>query len=226
MDSTQIKKLILSLGADVCGIAPVSRFEHAPKGFHPIDIYPETKSVIAFGKQMPSGVMFAKSPVPFTNAEDVSMTEVWRIGINAAIALENERMKAIPIPSEPYEYWDKETMTGRGILSLKHVGQLAGLGIFGRNTLLYTPRYGCMVKLGALMVAEELEPDAIIEHDMGCDNCMQCVNECPSGAIQENTVLQKPCRQHAYHTNEKGYLLMICNTCRKVCPNYLGFKVA
>jgi epoxyqueuosine reductase len=226
MNSIQTKSLIISLGADICGIAPVERFDKAPKGFHPTDILPDTKSVIVFGKQVPSWVMFAKSPVPFTNAEDVSMYEVWHIGINAAIALENEKMKAVPVPSEPYEYWDKETMTAKGILSLKHAGQLAGLGILGRNTLLYTPRFGCMVKLGALLVAEELEPDMIIKHDMGCDNCQRCVSECPSGAIQENTVLQKPCRQYAYITNERGYHLMVCNTCRRVCPNYKGFKVA
>ena len=34
-----------------------------------------------------------------------------------------------PIPcDEPYEFWDDEKKHGRGILSLKHAGVLAGLG--------------------------------------------------------------------------------------------------
>jgi epoxyqueuosine reductase len=226
MNSEQIKKLMYDLGAEICGIAPVERFNEAPKGFHPNDIWPEAKSVVAFAKQIPSWVIFANSPVPYTSSEDVMLAEILNIGNKAAIALENQGINAIPVPSEPYEYWDKETMTGKGILSLKHAGQLAGIGVFGKNTLLYTPRYGCMVKLGALLVSNELEPDPVMEYDMGCDNCGQCVAECPSGAIMDNTVLQKPCRQQAHFKNEKGYELMVCNTCRKVCPNYKGFNVA
>jgi len=225
MDSTTIKDLFIKLGADICGIASINRFSGAPKGFHPTDIFHDTKSVISFAKQVPSWVIYAKSPVPYTNAEDVILNEVMLIGIKAVINLENSKIKAIPIPSEPYEYWDKETLTAKGILSLKHAAYAAGLGVFGKNTLLYTSRYGCMVKLGAVLTNLELEPDKIIEHDMGCDTCQKCVNECPSGAIQENTVLQKPCRQHAQTINERGYHLIVCNNCRKVCPNMTGFNL-
>jgi hypothetical protein len=41
--SAEIKELARRNGADLCGIAPVERFEHAPAGFHPSDIYPGTK---------------------------------------------------------------------------------------------------------------------------------------------------------------------------------------
>ncbi|MFX1256884.1 MAG: hypothetical protein ACFFAN_03415 [Promethearchaeota archaeon] len=37
IDSELIKKKVFKLGADICGIATVSRFDDAPKGFHPCD---------------------------------------------------------------------------------------------------------------------------------------------------------------------------------------------
>ena len=46
MDNNYIKEMAYSLGADICGIASIKRFEHAPKGFHPLDVYSETKSII------------------------------------------------------------------------------------------------------------------------------------------------------------------------------------
>jgi len=49
MDSDFIKELVYSYGADVCGVANIERFEHAPIGINPLDIYSETKSVIVYG---------------------------------------------------------------------------------------------------------------------------------------------------------------------------------
>ncbi|MFX1365947.1 MAG: hypothetical protein ACFE9Y_13605, partial [Promethearchaeota archaeon] len=51
INSNYIKNRINNLGADLCGIASVDRFKDAPKGFHPIDIFPECKSIIVFLKR-------------------------------------------------------------------------------------------------------------------------------------------------------------------------------
>ena len=32
----EVKEIAYSLGADLCGIAPVERFKDAPTGFHPL----------------------------------------------------------------------------------------------------------------------------------------------------------------------------------------------
>ena len=52
----EIKKIFLRLGCDICGVANVDRFDDAPKGFHPRDIYNECKSVIVFAKAIPMGI--------------------------------------------------------------------------------------------------------------------------------------------------------------------------
>jgi hypothetical protein len=49
-----VKSTVLSLGADLCGIAPAHRFVNAPQGFRPTDIYEHCRSVVVFARQLPS----------------------------------------------------------------------------------------------------------------------------------------------------------------------------
>jgi epoxyqueuosine reductase len=57
--SAEIKELSILLGAAKCGIASVDRFEEAPEGFNPKDIYPGCKSVIVFIVQMPTEIILS-----------------------------------------------------------------------------------------------------------------------------------------------------------------------
>ena len=54
VDSAHVKSLVLASGADLCGIAPASRFKGAPDGFRPTDIYPGCRSVLVFARKVPS----------------------------------------------------------------------------------------------------------------------------------------------------------------------------
>ena len=56
LTSKMIKDAALAAGADLCGIAPISRLKGAPKEMNPAYLFPEAKSVIAFGFRIPRGV--------------------------------------------------------------------------------------------------------------------------------------------------------------------------
>ena len=56
LTSEMIKKAAYEAGADKCGIAPMSRFEGAPKEMDPRYLFPGAKSVIAFAFRIPRGV--------------------------------------------------------------------------------------------------------------------------------------------------------------------------
>ena len=218
-----VKKVAFDLGAQLCGIAPIERFSEAPNGFHPADIFSKTKSVILLAKLIPEGTFQANSPVPYTAANDVLLDDVIRISCNLSVELErNDGLTAVPIPGEPYEYWDDEKKEGKGILSLKHAGYLAGLGSIGRNSLLTNQAYGNRLVLGAVLLNIALEGDIVTDYGFCDDSCQVCIDGCPVHAIDGGTVNQKLCRSNSINLTTKGYLFYICNECRSACPNGAG----
>jgi epoxyqueuosine reductase len=222
-DHGVIKNIAHQLGADVCGIAPVNRFDDAPKGFNPIDIYSKCKSIIVFAKQLPYESIHADSCIPYTHINSIITQEVDNLTYKLSLKLQEMKIDNVLIPSDdPYEYWEADNQYGRAILSLRHAAYLSGLGYLGKNTLLLNPKYGNMIQLGALLLAIELPGDEVI--DLRCpDNCNVCLNACPVFALDGITVNQAKCRSLSVYRHEKGYILKKCNACRKICPKALGY---
>lgn len=220
-----IKQIVIKNGADLFGIASVDRFDAAPKGFHPVDIYKKTKSVIVFAKRIPSETLYAESCVPFTHINTIAMQLVDSMTFHISSELENIGIKNVIIPTDdPYENWDEETKTGRGILSLRHTGYLAGLGIISRNNLLVNNKFGNMIQIGALLTDSYIEPSPLADYKTCPDNCSICIDTCPAKALDGITVNQILCRPLSNYRNEKGYVLKKCYNCRKNCPLTLGLK--
>ncbi len=223
INSENLKELILNMGADLCGIAPAERYKDAPEGFSPKNIFEGCKSIIVFAKKVPSGSLDISSCVPYTHVNNILTQEVDKLGVRISLKLENMNIKAVPIPSDdPYEYWEEENSYGRAILSLRHSGYLAGLGVLGKNTLLINEKYGNMIQIGAVLVDIELEGDPLIEDELCPANCSICIDSCPQTALDGKTVNQKLCRPLSNYQNEKGYILKKCNICRRVCPKNVG----
>ena len=55
--STAVKALAKQLGADLCGIASMDRFEGAPKEQDPRYIFPEAKSCVVLAFRIPRGYL-------------------------------------------------------------------------------------------------------------------------------------------------------------------------
>ncbi len=214
----KLKKLAKKLGADLCGLAPADRFTDAPRGFHPRDIFPEVKTVFVLAIRFPSTALLATSAVPYTSACDIVLHQVLGLCVNLTHALEKFGIRAVPVPSEPYEFWDEENKRGMGILSLRHAAYLAGLGVLGKNTLLITPQYGNMVTLGALLLDRELAPDRPLTYCVCAENCGVCIQSCPAQALGGVSVNQMACRAHSQYITKKGYSLYTCSVCRTICP--------
>ncbi len=220
-----IKQLAFDLGADLCGIAPVRRFEKAPRGFHPEDIFPEAKSVVVIAKRFPEGPFYSQSPIPYTVVKGVILNEVIRITCLLCVRIEQRgNAVAVPIPSEPYEYWDETKREGRGLLSLKHAGYLAGLGVIGKNFLLTNKEYGNRITLGAVLLNLELEGDSVADYEFCSEKCRLCIDACPVHAIGRLTVNQKFCRSNCEGQTKKGNYLILCSKCMKICPNGKGIR--
>lgn len=225
--SQTIKDVAGQLGADLCGIAPANRFDQAPKGFHPRDLFPQVRSVLVLAKRVPKGPFHSRNPIPYSVANDVILAEVARLVCALCIRLERlGRLCAVPVPSEPYEYWDAPNREGRGLLSLKHAGWLAGLGVMGKNTLLTNREFGNRICLGAILLDVKLEGDALADYQLCAQDCRRCIDACASHTIGGSTVNQKLCRSHAQSRTAKGEPIYVCNNCRAVCPNGRGTLAA
>lgn len=225
VDAKDIKTVAFRNGADLCGIASIERFHEAPVGFRPGDIFVDTKSVVVVARKFPEGPFFSKSPIPYTSMNDTLLHEMIMLTCQLSCLLEQEEgVIAVPVPSEPYEYWDAENREGRGLLSLRHAGYLAGLGTMGKNTLLTNEQYGNRIVLGALLLNIEVEPDQVAEYDFCHERCSRCIESCPSGALGGKQVNQKLCREHSEGLTKKGYSIYICKTCRTICPGGKGLR--
>jgi epoxyqueuosine reductase len=217
--SGPIKRKIKHYGADLCGVAPAARFVDAPKGFHPCDIYLDCKSVVVFASHFPVSTLWATTNAPYTLVRNRMVDKLDGISFRTSDELEAEGVVSVPIPSaDPYDYWDADHIHGRGILSLKHAGVLAGLGVLGKNTLLMNERFGNMIWLGAILVSADLEPDPIAYYEDCCSECTLCIDSCPQHALDGITIDQESCRRRSISHTPGGGWVLSCNICRKICP--------
>ncbi len=123
---------------------------------------------------------------------------------------------------------------GRGFVDSAPVlerswAQRSGLGWIGRNGNLITKQQGSFFFIATLIVDLELEYDDPFAKDF-CGSCRKCIDACPTGAIQENKVVNgNQCI--SYFTIELKDMLIPdemqgkfsnwmfgCDTCQDVCP--------
>jgi epoxyqueuosine reductase len=102
----------------------------------------------------------------------------------------------------------------------------AGVGFYGKNTLLITRRHGSWVVLGTLVTDVEIESSSPLGLD--CGSCTRCIDACPTDALDEPGVLdstrclsywsQAPGPVPEDFRAEMGTHVYGCDICQDVCP--------
>ena len=102
----------------------------------------------------------------------------------------------------------------------------AGIGFYGKNTLLITRRHGSWVVLGTLVTDQEVERSAPL--DGGCGSCTLCIDACPTGALDDPGTLdstrclsywtQAPAPVPEPYRAALGSLVYGCDICQDACP--------
>ncbi|MCP4218513.1 MAG: epoxyqueuosine reductase [bacterium] len=224
INNAKVKAMARELGADLCGIASVDRFGEAPEGFHPHDVLPGCQTVIVLARRFLKSTLQAESTIPYTDIRNALSHQMDHMAIELSYRLEEMECTAVPINAIGPNEWDSKTNKSRGIISLKHSAQLAGLGKIGKNTLLVNETYGNMIWLSAVLLSTPLEPDPMASYDGCLPNCRICLDVCPIQALDGVSIDQKACWEYAFGAPERGGWRISCFQCRKVCPNCTGIR--
>lgn len=103
LNSKKVKEIFYSLGADLCGIAGIDRFEDAPKGYHPLDVMHSCKSVISFGCRFPVGTLKCNSDTPYTRVRNSITPKMDAMALDFCIEMEKQKVLCVPVPTNEFE---------------------------------------------------------------------------------------------------------------------------
>jgi epoxyqueuosine reductase len=200
---------------------------------HPAAVLPEVRSVVMVamnycpregerGKEDPGAIPPLPSPFPpgkvARYAAGADYHDVLRARLNQLLALIQGEVPGC---------------RGRGVVDTaplleRDFARRAGLGWFGKNTMLLNKRLGSYFFLGALLLNLELRPDP--PHSTShCGTCTACLDACPTHAFAGSGVLDAR-RCISYLTIElRGPMpeelrpqvsnwVFGCDICQEVCP--------
>ena len=210
----------------------------------PLHLLPSARSVIVFGREIP--IPFYKLPPGEKTQKMLHIAETLdRTAAHLADLLIAENFRSAVVPL----FLPVRVVSGRiqGIVRLKQIAVLGGLGMIGKNTILISLRYGNrLVFAGIVTEMEAGLPKSPLVADF-CGNCGRCVRACPGGAIGSAGVNAFRCRNISpwipatlvpaatwlmSHDSVQRfaapfiswisrYATMRCNLCVTVCPYFL-----
>ena len=251
--SARIRSRARELGFDAVGIAPVGPSAHGEAyerwvaaGHAGEMAYLGREDAVAKRKDPSLVVPNARSAVVvaknyFVQDEPMAAPDPSR-GIFARYARNDDYHEVLkPRLIELQEWIDRELLPvgGRAYVDTgpvleRELAQRAGLGWFGRNTMLIQPQRGSYFFLGVVLLDVELDYDEPFEREH-CGTCQRCIGECPTGALlgrDESGAPRMDARRCiSYLTIELrgpiprelrpliGNRIYGCDICQEVCPH-------
>lgn len=110
----------------------------------------------------------------------------------------------------------------------KEICKNAGVGNYGKNSLLINEKFGSFINLGYLLTDLKIDSNNLLNNIDICGNCHICVKSCPNNAILNDGLINaKKCV--SYLTQTKDYIpleyrknmsnqIYGCDVCQVTCP--------
>jgi epoxyqueuosine reductase len=195
---------------------------HAPKAAAPDRVVPGARSVVVVG-------LAYRWDAPEPSSENLyGRVSSYAWGTDYHEMMEH-RLKALAVFLLDSGATIARYYVDTGPILDRAVAHRAGLGWFGKNTMLITKTgYGSYVFLGEVLTDLALEPDQPAEGS--CGRCRICLDQCPTGAIVAPFVVDaRRCisyltiELHGWIPRELRPLMQTwvfgCDVCQDVCPH-------
>jgi epoxyqueuosine reductase QueG len=208
---------------------PRRGFEHAEEGRHPLDLWKDCQSVIAFAVAMPpeSELTYVGPYSPSTD----STTMRFKPSFDCAV----ERLAHLFVAT--IAFWGATflqesgwnvALSASGLPGLlsepttqsKLCAYESGLGVYGRSGLILHPELGNRMSIGIILTDAVLEPDPRPADFEPCRGCDLCLRMCPARAFDPtksypHSWSREKCASKTAEIAAKG---LKCNNCFVVCP--------
>jgi len=215
----ELEGFLGKFGVFKVGIAdPKKRFEMAKSGCRPRDVMKNCNSVIVFALHV--GFDYY-TKLDYCQKGDVEsrVFSIYRDWVSLQLAnfLWEKGCDAVI----PHGFKDEKEKIAR--LSFKLAAYEAGLGVFGRPSILITQEYGPRVNLGVVLTDASIEPDRPLRDFNPCKECDVCARLCPINAIDKELSPPKGfdrsrCVEFVYKIREKTRnKIMLCGYCYNNC---------
>jgi len=181
----EVDDFLKNLGAFKVGVAdPETGFEQALDGCHPKDIMNDCRSVIVYAFNIGMDYYTALD----YEHNDIRLGHLYRdwTGLQLITFL---RKRGYDATEAPRGFADEKNKIAP--LSFKLAAYEAGIGVFGRPSIIITPEYGPRVNLGVVLTDAVSKTDGRMENFSPCEDCNVCITTCPVNAIRSDKRLQK-----------------------------------
>jgi epoxyqueuosine reductase len=241
MTAAELERLAQELGLDVVGAAPASAYddterhirERADRGLfadmrftmaqpevscHPESLLPGARTVVSAAY-----CYYAEEP-PLQIGEGRLARYTWHDGYELLRKGLDELGRRLGgeyrVLVDANQHVDREAASR------------AGVGFYGKNTMLITRRHGSWVVLGTLVTTASVEATPPLELD--CGSCTLCIEACPTGALDEPGIVdstkclsywsQAPAPIPEDYRAELGAPVYGSDICQDVCPWNRGIE--
>lgn len=220
--ASELKYFALSQGLSAIGAAPAAAYSGAPEGHRPEEYLPGAKTVITFSYPMNRTAILnlprtrSQYMMEFNTVNQLISQAAHKI----ARMLEEKGYPSLAVSPEA-AIGDYPRL--KADFSHKHSAVLCGLGQFGLNNLLLTPKYGPGVRLGSVITKAEITLDSPSIEGSLCDNCGKCTKACPAGALERYREDYSPSTGRPMDKEKCAHYMFVaqsgkrCGLCIKAC---------
>lgn len=241
--STSIRKKALELGFNICGIAKVRILERnenilrkwckegmndgigylardIEKRANPALLLPGAESVVVTGLSYFTGNKQSDPEAPIIAR--------YTYGQDYHVVIKRKLEKLRKFVTELQPGTEGQTFIDSGYILEKAWAQEAGLGWQGKHSVVINREIGSFFFIGILLLNIKLDYDEPFKRDL-CGNCTICIDQCPTGAINNNRTLDtRKCIANLTIESKNplnetivpkvGRRVYGCDKCQEVCP--------